>query len=179
MKVGMDRMGILIQDLLALTRVEEEATSVLKSKINISDLVIDTSELMESVALEKGLEFNYDVDSNIMIESNSEIWKSIITILLDNAIKYTEDNKDITISLKEDKKKVYCSIQNYGHLLTKEESNRIFDRFYRIDASRSKEVEGHGLGLSLAKTLVEQIEGRIHVESSISNGNIFTIIIEK
>jgi signal transduction histidine kinase len=96
-------------------------------------------------------------------------------ILLDNALKYTTSKGKISLSLKKYNNKAILSVSNTGKGIDKEHLHRIFDRFYCVDKSRSRKSGGYGLGLSIAKTIVEQHSGKISVKSITNENTAFTI----
>lgn len=107
---------------------------------------------------------------------NAEILTDTLVILLDNAIKYSPKKSAVTISAKEQGKHILVDVSDNGPGIASEDLPHIFDRFYRADSSRSKEnVEGHGLGLSIAKRSVEAMDGTISVASEIGKGTTFTL----
>ncbi|MBQ0108844.1 MAG: GHKL domain-containing protein, partial [Clostridiales bacterium] len=109
----------------------------------------------------------------IYVKCNKQSIKQLIGILLDNAIKYSNDNGKIIFSLKRDQDKAVMSVFNTGDPIPKEEIPYLFDRFYRVDESRSRDKGGNGLGLSIAKKIIENNEGSISVISNEENGTTF------
>jgi len=101
--------------------------------------------------------------------------KQLIVILIDNAIKYSNEKGHINVTLSQNVDKVTLSINNTGEPIPKEQSLHIFERFYRVDESRAREKDGYGLGLSIAKSIVETHHGKITVKSSESEGTTFTV----
>lgn len=96
-------------------------------------------------------------------------------ILLDNAVKYTNKNGSITLTMYQHRKKIILVINNTGRGIAGEQIDKIFDRFYRIDQSRSRENEGYGLGLAIAKTIVDHHGGQIYAESNLNEKTTFTV----
>src|SRR5699024_5820981 len=101
--------------------------------------------------------------------------EQILVILLDNAVKYSTNRKEIHISVSETLSRVQIAIQDFGEGMSQEDQQRIFNRFYRVDKARSREKGGHGLGLSIAKELLEGYKGDISVESVLGHGTVFRI----
>jgi signal transduction histidine kinase len=96
---------------------------------------------------------------------NNEQIKQVVMILLDNALKYTDRNGRVSIELKKSYNNLFLSVTNTGEGISEEHLDRVFDRFYRMDKSRERKSGGYGLGLSIAKTIIEQHKGKISVRS--------------
>ncbi|MTI55863.1 sensor histidine kinase [Geosporobacter ferrireducens] len=164
-KIGTDRMTKLINDLLSLAKIEDVNFEMQKMPFNISNAVHDVLSSMEAVAIEKGIQLSHSIEADIIVKSDLEKVKQVITILFDNAIKYSNENGQIDISLIKSKRQVIYSIKNSGKGITKQDLPKVFDRFYRADPSRTHENGGYGLGLSIAKTIIDGLGGEIHVAS--------------
>ena len=128
----------------------------------------------EGILYENNLELNCDIKENILFKGNKEGFNQLIGILIDNAIKHSFKNTEIKIRLKEDKQKIHLSVENTGENIPKEDLEKIFERFYRVDKSRAREKGGYGLGLSIAKTIVSKYNGKIYAESE-NNRTIFHV----
>ncbi|KPU44378.1 sensor kinase CusS [Oxobacter pfennigii] len=177
MKIGTDRMAKLINDLLSLARMENANVQVIKSPFNISEVIGEVILSMEALAKERGLSFSQSIEPGIIINSEMEIVKKIFMILFDNAIKYSDANGKISVSLRRDKHRVLCSVQNRGKTIAEEDLPKIFDRFYRADPSRTAENGGYGLGLAIAKASIERLGGNIYVENTPRGLTTFTFIL--
>lgn len=169
-----DRMSKLVNDLLYLAKADNNEVLGEKSEFNISDVIMNQLLSFEAIVYENSLSLDYDIQDEIKFFGNREGVNQVVGILLDNAIKHSYKNKDIIAKLVENKGVITFSVTNYGDTISKEDLDRIFDRFYRIDKSRSREKGGHGLGLSIAKTIVEKEGGNIKV---ISENNITSFIV--
>ena len=154
-----DRMSKLVNDLLYLAKADNNEVLGEKSEFNISDVIMNQLLSFEAIVYENSLSLDYDIQDEIKFFGNREGVNQVVGILLDNAIKHSYKNKDIIAKLVENKGVITFSVTNYGDTISKEDLDRIFDRFYRIDKSRSREKGGHGLGLSIAKTIVEKEGG--------------------
>ncbi len=99
----------------------------------------------------------------------------MITILLDNACKYTPADGEVSVTLLKKQDKVNFSVKNTGSFIPKEEQGKIFERFYRVDESRVRKEGGYGLGLSIAKSIAEAHKGKLSVISNEQEGTIFTV----
>ncbi len=178
MKIGTDRMAKLINDLLALARMENANIEAVKEPFNISNVISDVIESMKALLKEKGLLLSQSVESDVIIHSDREAVKEIFMILLENAIKYSDRNGIIHVSLQKDKHHTVCSVQNSGKIIAKEDLSKIFDRFYRGDPSHTAENSGHGLGLAIAKASIERPGGSITAESAPNDLITFTFILD-
>lgn len=176
-KIGTDRMTKLIHDLLSLAKIEDVHLEIKKTPFNISADINDVILSMESIVLEKGIRLSHRIEPDIIVESDSERIKQVVTILFDNAIKYTNENGQIDISLIKSKRQVVYSITNSGKGIAKEDLLKVFDRFYRSDPSRAQETGGYGLGLSIAKTIINRLGGDIQATSTENEFTTFTFTL--
>ncbi|SFS56945.1 cell wall metabolism sensor histidine kinase WalK [Paenibacillus sp. BC26] len=173
-KLETERMAKLTNDLLYLTEMESARTSMLYAPFNLSEAVETILLTMEAVIFEKQLQLDYDIEPNLMVQGSSEQIKQVVLILLDNALKYTNPNGSITISLKtQHHHEVVLTVSNTGEGIAPEHLSRIFDRFYRTDASRSRKRGGYGLGLAIAKSIVEQHKGKLYARSTVGEATLF------
>ena len=103
--------------------------------------------------------------------------EQVLIILLDNAVKYSKDRKEIHVSVSKSVTQVEITVQDFGEGMTEKDKERVFSRFYRVDKSRVREKGGNGLGLSIAQQLIRGYKGDIRVESVFGNGSIFYITL--
>ena len=177
-KIGTDRMTKLINDLLSLAKMEDMRFAIQKVTFNMSSAVNDVISSMEAVVVEKDIKLIRSIEPNIIVKSDAERIKQVVTILLDNAVKYTNEKGEIDISLVKSKRHVTFSIKNSGKGIAKKDLPKIFDRFYRIDPSRAQGTGGYGLGLSIAKTIMDRLGGEIYAVSVENEYTTFTFKIE-
>nr|WP_058300994.1 HAMP domain-containing sensor histidine kinase [Gorillibacterium timonense] len=170
-----ERMSRLTNDLLYLTELDDSRTAMIFSPFDLSESVESIILTMEAVIFEKHLSLTYDIEPNLMVNGSNEQIKQVILILLDNAIKYTNPNGTVTVSLKKQSHGVLLSVSNTGEGIAPEHLARIFDRFYRTDASRTRKQGGYGLGLAIAKSIVEQHKGRIYAKSVVGESTTFSV----
>ncbi|MDQ6423437.1 HAMP domain-containing sensor histidine kinase [Paenibacillus sp. LHD-117] len=168
-----ERMAKLTNDLLYLTEMDDSRAAMLFSEFNLSDAAETVILTMEAVIFEKRLRLDYDIEPGLTVNGSSEQLKQVMMILLDNAIKYTNAEGSISISLKKQHHDVVLSVSNTGEGIAPEHLNRIFDRFYRTDASRTRKQGGHGLGLAIAKSIVEQHGGKLYARSTVGETTTF------
>lgn len=164
-KAEVVRMGGLISDLLYLAKTEDGSMRLKEISFNMGALAIEVVRSMEAVALEKNITIRQEYSTDVMIKNDLEKVKQVICILLDNAIKYTDESGRIDICMKKGKHQLTFTMENSGAGVPKKDLDKLFDRFYRADPARTRASGGYGLGLSIAKALVEGMGGKIHAES--------------
>ncbi|MFZ5968030.1 MAG: sensor histidine kinase [Bacillota bacterium] len=176
-RIGTDRMTKLIDDLLSLAKMDDVNLEIRKMPFNISNVIHDVMLSLEAVVIEKGIKLSQSIEPDIIVKGDAERVRQVVTILFDNAIKYTNENGQIDISLKKSKRHVIYSIKNSGKGIPKQDLPKVFDRFYRADPSRAQEISGYGLGLSIAKTIIDRLCGEIHVTSVENEWTTFTFTL--
>ena len=177
----LDRLSNLIEEMLLLERLDSFEPQPNMEYFDLSSLINWYIKSMKALSNGKNISINKDIQKNIHIYADKELIIRLISILADNAIKYTPDNGIITISLSESREKISMSVENTGEGIKPEHIDRIFDRFYRIDKSRSsRNGGGSGLGLAIAKSIVENIYGgNISVESTVGEKTTFYVTLPK
>lgn len=176
--IELDRMGKLIGDLLSLARYDTLQSAVTMATVNLSDMIQDIVLQMEAFAFERGIGIHPEIEDSVVAVLDAEKYEQIIRILLDNAVKYVNESGRIDLSLRESKNHVIFEISNTGEGIAPEYLDKIFDRFYRVDVSRENNGS-YGLGLSIAKTLLDQMHGKIAVKSVLGESTTFTVTIPK
>lgn len=172
------RMAKLTSDLLYLTEMEDARTAVLYADFDLSDALETIMLTMEAVIYEKQLRLDYDIEPGIKTHGSAEQIKQVIMILLDNAIKYAAPRGAISITLRrQHQHDAVLSVTNTGEGIAPEHLGRIFDRFYRTDASRSRAQGGHGLGLAIAKSIVDQHGGKLYARSTVGESTTFFLLL--
>ena len=124
------------------------------------------------------MKIDYDIKENICMKLDENAIKELISILIDNAIKHSYENETIYIKLYLENNNIVFTVQNTGDEISKEDSKKIFERFYKIDKSRNRNDNSFGLGLAIAKTITEKHNGNIGVESK-DNKVIFKVTFKK
>lgn len=172
-----DRMNKLITELLELASSE----NINQNNTAVGDLskTIELAVLtFEGRAYESNVELKYDIEEGIKFKFNENKIKQLIEILLDNAIKHSKKSETINITLKQNMTNIELSVENKGDSIPKGEEEKIFERFYRIDKSRNRNENRYGLGLAIAKNIVQAHGGKITAKSY--NGTtIFKVILKK
>ncbi|WP_342563572.1 HAMP domain-containing sensor histidine kinase [Paenibacillus sp. FSL R7-0345] len=171
-----ERMAKLTNDLLYLTEMDDSRTGMIHAPFNISEAVENIILTMEAVIFEKNVALEYDIEPNLTVHGNSEQIKQVVMILLDNAVKYTGPKGEVTLSLRKQHNDVLLSVTNTGEGIAAEHLTRIFDRFYRTDTSRARKQGGYGLGLAIAKSIVEQQhKGKLYAKSTVGESTTFYV----
>ncbi len=176
-----ERLNSIIDDLLSLSKIEQDVEKEeIHTEITILEKVIDSVILNSKIKTEsKKIILERTGNEKIEIKVNSSLFEQAIMNLIDNAIKYSEENSRIIIHTVNKDNKIQISVQDFGCGIPQEHLSRLFERFYRVDKARSRKLGGTGLGLSIVKHIIEAHKGSVTVESTVGKGSIFTIHIEK
>lgn len=159
-----ERMNKLVLDLLNLAKYENLHESRILSIVDLSKLIEKSVLTFESLVYDKGLKLKYNIEPNIKLKCVGNEIKQLLEILLDNAIKHAYDKTVITVNLNKSKDEIKLIVKNKGDKIPKEDQAKIFERFYRLDNSRNRNENRYGLGLAIAKNIVLNNNGKIHVE---------------
>ena len=158
-------MNKLVNDLLTLARMENTNSANIQ-KFDLSKEVQMSVAVFESMIYEKDIKLETNINEGILFNGDKEDIKHIVSIILDNAIKHTKKEEKIIVNVQKEKSDVKIEIKNQGEPIPEEEQEKIFERFYRVDKSRNRNEKRYGLGLSIAKGLVEKYNGTIKATSS-------------
>ena len=168
-------MQKMIDDLLLLVQYSKENIEQSFSLIDMDTLLIMVLEKYDAMAKEKNIKVHIDKLEPISYSANSQLMTIIFSNIIDNAIKYTPQNRNIYISLfKVDK--IYFIVKDEGIGISQEKLNKITNRFYRVDESRNREVKGFGLGLSIVKNSVDLHNAKMDIASQLNIGTIVKIV---
>lgn len=170
-----ERMTGLTNDLLYLTQMDDSRSTMIHAKFNMSDAVESIILPMEAVIFEKNISLDYNIEPNLTVHGNSEQIKQVILILLDNAVKYSGPKGAVNVTLQKQNNDVVLAVSNTGDGIAPEHLDRIFDRFYRTDSSRARKHGGHGLGLAIARSIVDQHKGELYARSVVGEGATFYV----
>jgi len=174
-----DRMNNLTKDLLYLTKMSEQGPEeIIRSRVNFSQLAESSILTFEALAYTKNIDITYNINPEIFVEADESQFSQVFHILLDNAIKYTRENGKIHAKLEIQHNSVVFQLDNTGEGINPVDLPNIFDRFYKGDKSRSQNEKSYGLGLSIAKKIVENHQGKITCESIPEQTTSFIIKIK-
>lgn len=162
MQYETERMSALVCQLLDLARAENAAPQL--AELDFSRLVCGETLPFESVAFERGLTLQSNVEGNIRLEGDSARLKQLVSILLDNAISHSRAGTTVTLTLQREKRQAVLAVANQGDPILPEEQAHLFERFYRQDAARTGEDHHYGLGLAIAKAIAGSHKGSIGVD---------------
>ncbi len=172
-----DRLNSIIDDLMILVDIDEHKLQLNLEITYLNYLIEYVVKRFTLKAKEKNIKINYIQQNNVQIKMDSLKVDRVITNMLDNSIKYSNENSQINIYLYTEEDDAVIKIQDEGIGILKEDMDRIFERFYRVDKARSRKTGGSGLGLSIAKQIINLHQGEIFVESEKKVGTTFYIKI--
>jgi two-component system phosphate regulon sensor histidine kinase PhoR len=176
-----DRLTKIVEDLLTLSKIESREFSLKPERLSISELIGGTLDVVKEEADKKGMSISWSESTPpLFIVGDRKGLEQVLINLLDNAIKYGREGGNIKISVGENPNaEIQVSVRDDGIGIPKEDLPRIFERFYRVDKGRSKELGGTGLGLSIVKHIVQAHGGNVWAESQIGKGSIFYFTLPK
>jgi signal transduction histidine kinase len=177
MREEVKRMTHLVSDLLTLARSDSNSIQL---SAEIFDFCPQAERAIESIrplAVSKQIALHINSPASLVTVGDPQRLSQLLYILLDNAIKYTPHNGEVKLSLLIEGKQLCISVEDTGVGIREEDYQRIFERFYRSDKSRNRQIGGHGLGLSIAKWIVDTHKGTIKVSSEIGKGSTFLVRI--
>lgn len=174
-----NRLGALIDDLLMLARIEQGggAPRMELSPRPLRQVIETAVQLCASTAAEKEIGVEITCPEDLTLPMDPFLMEQAVVNLLDNAIKYSGDNRSVHIHAASEKNSVTVSVIDRGRGIRKEHLPRIFERFYRVDKARSRDLGGTGLGLAIVKHIVSAHGGRITVESAPGKGSTFSMVL--
>ena len=171
------RLTELTNNLVMLSKMEESEHKLVKIDFPLSDLVSETAGSFRAPAASRSIEFSFDVAPGLTMNGSPDAIRQLVSVLVDNAVKYSPDGGSVNVALSAHKKCAVLSVSNKALEEIKEaDLKHLFDRFYRSDASRNSETGGHGIGLSIAKAITEAHGGTI--SASVKPGGEFTVTAE-
>lgn len=165
MKNESERMIKLVTELLDLAKIDEEQEVVMEHN-NLSHIIEGSILTFESLFYENKVKLKYDITPNIKMLCNEDLIIELMSILIDNAIKHCNEKKKVYINLVKNNRQIILEVKNTGLPIKKEEEEKIFERFYKVDSSRNRNSNNYGLGLAIAKNIVTIHNGEIKAHSS-------------
>jgi len=172
-----DRLTGVVTDLLTLTQTDSHENALRPETVDLSALTADTVHLLQAAAEKRRQTLRTRIDPEVVISCDRSKCSQIIHNLTDNALKYTPDGGEITVSLSLEGGFARLQVQDNGVGIPKEDQSQIFERFYRVDKARSRATGGTGLGLSIVRQMVTMHGGSITVESEPGQGSLFTVLL--
>lgn len=172
------RLKRLIEDILIISDIENKREVNTDSDINVRESIEEILASMKPIIEAKKIRIVTYYAYEIYIGGNPDRFKQMMVNLIENAVKYSNDGGTVTITAKKREGKVYISVTDEGIGISRENLPRIFERFYRVDKSRSQKVGGTGLGLAIVKHIAALFEAEIQVESEPGRGSTFTVIFK-
>lgn len=172
------RLSNLIADLLLLVSLEQNSSPKPFTPCCLNDLIADLTEEFSELATIQNIQLTGKIpDFQISVLGNESQLYRLVSNLIANAIQYTHSGGSIKISLSENSNNAIIAIEDNGIGISSTEQNRIFERFYRVNSSRSRKTGGTGLGLSIAQAIANRHQGRLKVQSELGKGCVFTIYL--
>jgi heavy metal sensor kinase len=170
-----ESMTRLIGDLLFLARGDVETP--LESEPVLLDVVVkNVCAALNPLASMKRITLAQNLpETAVVVSGNSSALRRMLLVLIDNAIKYTPESGRVSVHLEQDHERALLRVEDTGIGIPEEAKSRVFERFYRVDPSRSKESGGYGLGLAIARTIVQQHKASIDIRSNASGGSVFLV----
>ena len=173
------RMRSLVEEMLTLARADNMVRTAVLTEVSLSDIAADCALAFEPVAFEAGKSLDYTLAENVTVLGDREKLRQLISVLLDNAIKYGADGGTVTLSLEKTDRQAKLTVSNPGDPIPPEQLGHLFERFYRADDSRG-EKSGFGLGLSIAQTIAAEHKGTLKAESDLASTRfIYTMPLKK
>lgn len=173
------RMSKLVEELLFLARSDSDTDAAVKIEFNLTGALTQVCELFSPFAEEKGLTLTHDIESNIFFTGHEGHLKQLTTILLDNAMKYTPAQGEVSLRLHQTVTELVITVSDTGIGIPEEHHEKIFERFYKLDKARTKNDNGAGLGLSIADCIAKEHNGRIQISNNHPCGTIFKVSLPK
>jgi two-component system, OmpR family, phosphate regulon sensor histidine kinase PhoR len=179
---SIDSLSLLVEDLLTLSQIESGDIKMNHSFFDIAQLCQEIYEDVENKASRRNVSLRFENENqaeDFKVYADRHRIRQVLLNLIVNAIKYGNENGTVTVAFKRTKKYIKVSIKDNGQGIAPEHLKRIFERFYRVEKSRSRQEGGTGLGLAIVKHILERHDSRIHVKSHVGEGTIFWFKLPK
>ena len=165
MKNESERMIKLVTELLDLAKTDGEQDLAMEQN-NLSDIIESSTLTFESLFYDNKLKLEYEIEPDIKLVCNENLIVELMSILIDNAIKHSKKNGKVFVNLSKKNKQIILEVKNEGKPIKKEDEEKIFERFYKVDTSRNRNSNNYGLGLAIAKNIVLKHNGDISAHSA-------------
>ena len=172
-----ERLGELVSDLLELSRLDAGERPLSSTKVSLEEVARQASEAMEPSAAGKRLSVQLRIPPDLSARADPKALEQVLLNLLDNAIKYTPEGGTVELVGERVGDRAQLSVKDTGLGIEARHLPRLFERFYRVDRGRSREMGGTGLGLSIVRHLVHGMEGEVRVASQLGVGSTFTVVL--
>jgi two-component system phosphate regulon sensor histidine kinase PhoR len=174
------RLQYLVEDMLELSKLESNEFKLKREPVELQRVVPIVLALFRERAEKKGVRLGSDLPPTLpAVEGDARALEHVLSNLVDNAVKYCPAGSKISVGASDDDSRVRLVVADTGPGIAPEHVPRVFERFYRVDAGRSRELGGTGLGLSIVKHMVEAMRGKVSVESQVGRGSIFTVSLNR
>jgi len=170
-------MTRLVSDLLYLSRLDSGENILNLEEVNLSELVRFVCEKLKIHAKKKNQTLSCSILQDIVAMVDRDKIEQVLINLISNAVTYVQEGGQINVVLQKEEDKIKIIVKDNGPGIPEEDLPRIFERFYRVDKARSRELGGSGLGLSIADEIVKAHGGKILVESKVGSGTTFTVVL--
>jgi signal transduction histidine kinase len=166
----------LVESLLELARLDNNKAQMERTGIDLSKLLNDSILLFEPLFYENDLILQTEIEDHVTTVGNADKLRQVVTVLLDNALKYSSSAGNVTVALKRQSIGCLLTVSGTGAPLSREDCKNIFKRFYRVDQSRN-DGQSYGLGLSIAESIVREHNGRIWAESENGRNTFYVVLL--
>jgi len=181
MRDEVKKMTKLVSDLLMVARSENQTFKLVTEKFDLIEAIHEVVRKMQPLADEKHINLFFVKQESVFIRADIQRIKQLLIILIDNALKYTPSNGVVTVKVdgEFEKNKIRIMVRDTGIGISLPDQHKVFDRFYRVDRARSRDSGGNGLGLAIARDIVNLHDGELYIESKIGEGAAFIIELKK
>lgn len=178
MSIETARLKRLIEDLLILSDIENRRNVSMEQQIRIQQSLQEIISSIMPIAQARGIDVILSVDSSLNIQGSEDRFKQMMLNLIENAIKYSRDGGVVRVSgeLQSETEQILIQVRDQGIGISPEHIDRLFERFYRVEKSRSSKAGGTGLGLSIVKHIANLFEAELKVESQMNEGSVFSVL---
>jgi two-component system sensor histidine kinase CiaH len=170
-----DRLGRMVDQMLTLAEVDAGQKPIPPSQISLNELVDEVVRAMRSLAEARGISLETQQSEDVSVTGDPIRLRELVSVLLDNAVKYTDLGGRVEVALRKEHRKAIIKISDNGPGIAAEALPHVFDRFYRVDKARSRESGGTGLGLAIARHIADAHSGTIDIQSTIGEGTVVTV----
>ena len=165
----------MINEILDMSKIESNALRLVKTTFNIRQALVEAANILSPIADKKNVRIIIDCENDFEVKADYQKLQQILYNLVNNAIKFSPENDEVTISAKKHKNKFIISVHDNGIGIDKKYHGKIFAKFVQLDSAYTKKESSTGLGLTITKELTELHDGKISVKSEVNNGSTFTV----